>query len=190
MSENKHYELCSILTPELSQDELESFKSSIKQIIEEDGGSFGLFDVWGKRALAYNLKKFDRGFYVCVEFKGNGRLNEKLSRFLKTNESVLRHLLVKKNRREEERPRKRKWELRGKPSLSLGNEDSKGIGITEGVSTEAVEEGIIEKRETKMKSKKRRRIGEKRFIKRRFHERREAKQGPEQKVDGGEKLSE
>jgi small subunit ribosomal protein S6 len=50
--------------------------------------------VWGKKHLAYPLRKKRTGVYHLYLYKGEGNIAAKLDKFLKLNEAVLRHLSV------------------------------------------------------------------------------------------------
>lgn len=49
---------------------------------------------WGKRTLAYPIKKKDTGYYVVVQFETAGDLLPEYERAVKLDESVLRYLIV------------------------------------------------------------------------------------------------
>ncbi len=49
---------------------------------------------WGKRSLAYAIKKRDVGYYVVVQFNAETQQLAEFERLIKLDESVLRHLVV------------------------------------------------------------------------------------------------
>ncbi len=49
---------------------------------------------WGKRQLAYSVKKRDVGYYVVVQFDAEAKQLAEFERLIKLDESVLRHLVV------------------------------------------------------------------------------------------------
>lgn len=49
---------------------------------------------WGKRTLAYPIKRRDVGYYVVAHFETDTQLLREFERIIKLNESVLRYLIV------------------------------------------------------------------------------------------------
>ncbi|MCX7911779.1 MAG: 30S ribosomal protein S6 [Dehalococcoidales bacterium] len=91
----KEYELVYILTPELADEALEARINSISQAITSRGGSIVSVDKWGKKKLAYPIKRHLEGHYVLTRFKlGPARCRE-LEANLRISEEVLRYLLIK-----------------------------------------------------------------------------------------------
>ncbi len=75
-------------------DEVDTVTSRIQQLIEDHGGIIKKIDRWGKRRLAYPIKKKNYGFYVEIEFSANSHLNiaQTLENEYKLNDRVLRYL--------------------------------------------------------------------------------------------------
>jgi small subunit ribosomal protein S6 len=63
--------------------------------IRNNGGTPGAIDRWGKRALAYEIKKRKEGYYVVVEFSGNPETVAELDRILGLADEVLRYKIVR-----------------------------------------------------------------------------------------------
>ena len=49
---------------------------------------------WGKRTLAYAIKKKEMGYYVVAQFETDAKLLPEFERVIKLEETVLRHLIV------------------------------------------------------------------------------------------------
>lgn len=49
---------------------------------------------WGKRTLAYPIKRRDVAYYVVVQFDADANQLAEFERLIKLDESVLRHLVV------------------------------------------------------------------------------------------------
>ena len=91
----RDYELVFIVSPEVSDEALESTIDSIGQFITSKGGTISNVDQWGKRRLAYPLKRFLEGNYVLAKFKMDPVWSKELEANLQISEDVLRHLLIK-----------------------------------------------------------------------------------------------
>jgi small subunit ribosomal protein S6 len=73
------------------------------ETIRTGGGSPGNIDRWGKRPLAYEIKKRKEGYYVLVEFAGETSTVDELHRILTLSDEVLRFKIL---RRHEGKPRR------------------------------------------------------------------------------------
>ena len=69
---------------------LERFHSLIKQ----DGVEAPALDHWGKRALAYPVRKHEIGYYVVAKFETAASALPEFERAIKLDDGVLRHLIV------------------------------------------------------------------------------------------------
>ncbi len=63
-------------------------------LIRDGKGSVSNANHWGKRTLAYPIKKKDTGYYVVAQFETAGELLPEYERAVKLDESVLRYLIV------------------------------------------------------------------------------------------------
>jgi small subunit ribosomal protein S6 len=65
------------------------------ELIKNHGGTPGAIDRWGKRALAYEIKKRKEGYYVIVEFSGEAATVAELDRVLGLADEVLRFKIIR-----------------------------------------------------------------------------------------------
>lgn len=86
-----------ILNPDLEESKIEDIVNRLQEIINNNGGEFQGVDKWGRRRLAYPIKKFYDGYYIVVNFKGNSNLLKELDRVLKITEESLRHMMVRRD---------------------------------------------------------------------------------------------
>lgn len=91
---SREYETTYILRPNTANDGVAEINTRVKGIIEGMGGTIVKVDNWGKRRLAYPIRKFTRGIFVYVEVAGYGDLVAELDRNLGLLESVIRHQTV------------------------------------------------------------------------------------------------
>ena len=92
----KNYETLFILKPDLAEDAVgDNIKPIITQI-EGDGGSVTAEDRWGKKRLAYAIKKHKYGYYLLLKYEGpKGETIAKIDRIARLNENVLKSMTVK-----------------------------------------------------------------------------------------------
>ena len=100
MSLLNHYETMFIIAPTLGPDAYERLVETFKGIIEENGGKVHNTTKWGVRTLAYEVKKFKEGIYTIFDFEAPGDLIQELERRLRLNDSVLKYLTVKSERKD------------------------------------------------------------------------------------------
>ncbi len=91
------YELVTIHSPVLSDQQYREQLDRVKDVITRNGGTIRLEDVWGRRRLAYTLKKQREGNYAVIQFDcpSTGQCLPELDRFCKIEETVLRFLVTR-----------------------------------------------------------------------------------------------
>jgi small subunit ribosomal protein S6 len=89
------YEVMFILNPELSEEDTQSVIVKFKDMISGAGEVENLIE-WGKRRLAYLIQDFAEGYYVIIDFASNPDFPMELDRVMKINDSVLRHMITRK----------------------------------------------------------------------------------------------
>lgn len=91
----KRYETIYIANPNLEDDALKEVVAKFSDIIEKKRGSIVKIDDWGKRKLAYEVKRFDKGHYVLLDFCGFPEALTELERNLKLDDRILKYMTVK-----------------------------------------------------------------------------------------------
>ncbi|RKU26877.1 30S ribosomal protein S6 [Candidatus Poribacteria bacterium] len=89
----KHYELMLIITPDHEENEAEALIENVKGIIEQEATLIHT-DVWGKRRLAYPIRKRTEGYYVVYVFECAPGFIAQISQALRVIEAILRHMIV------------------------------------------------------------------------------------------------
>lgn len=89
----RHYEVALVLHPDLEID-LETVLKKLETIITDLGGKITKKDNWGKRKLAYKIKKQDWGIYVFYEVDLEPAHTRDLDARLRITEEVMRYLVV------------------------------------------------------------------------------------------------
>ena len=91
----RRYELMVILDPELDDRTVAPSLDKFLNVIRKGGGAVENVDVWGRRRLAYEIKKKNEGIYAVVDMTAEPALAKELDRQLNLNESVLRTKLMR-----------------------------------------------------------------------------------------------
>lgn len=89
----KNYELTVLIHPDLESD-IEAPLSKVRALIEKNGGKVIAEDNWGKKKLAYTIKKEAFAVYVHMEVSLPSEAPLKISNTLNITDEVLRYLLV------------------------------------------------------------------------------------------------
>ena len=86
----RHYEIMVILDPELDERTVSPSLDTFLNVIRQDGGTVTSVDVWGRRRMAYDIKKKSEGIYAILDINATPASVSELDRQLGLNESVLR----------------------------------------------------------------------------------------------------
>ena len=90
----REYETTFIVQPEISDEAAQEFLTRLDGLLERSGAVRLLHDDQGKRRLAYDIQKFQKGRYVTSYYLSDGSAVTVLERALRLEESVLRFLTV------------------------------------------------------------------------------------------------
>ena len=101
------YETAFLISPNLEEEETEKVITQMAKVISEKKGKMINEDRWGKRRLAYPIKKFEEAFYVFFHYEGDSEIPLELERRFKQTEEILRYLTVKKTQKENVRRKKK-----------------------------------------------------------------------------------
>jgi small subunit ribosomal protein S6 len=91
----REYELMVILDPELEERTVAPSLDRFLNVVRQGGGSVENVDIWGRRRLAYDIKKRSEGIYAVVNMTATPEVAKELDRQLGLNESVLRTKLLR-----------------------------------------------------------------------------------------------
>lgn len=89
------YESIFILRPSLSDDDTQKVIDKVKGFIEKSGGTLLRTDNWGKKKLAYEVKRERKGTFVYLQFRAEGGLIGELERLYRYEDPVMKFLTVK-----------------------------------------------------------------------------------------------
>lgn len=88
----RFYELTVILTPELEDHKAKA--EEIAEVVRGLGAEVEKIDLWGKKQLAYPIRKLQEGFYALITMKMAPEQIRELDRVLGLQQQVIRHLVV------------------------------------------------------------------------------------------------
>ncbi len=91
----RQYELMVIFDPELDDRQVAPTLDRFLTVIKNDGGTVDNVDLWGRRRLAYQIKKKDEGIYAVARFTSESATAKELDRQLGLSEQVMRTKLLR-----------------------------------------------------------------------------------------------
>jgi small subunit ribosomal protein S6 len=92
----RHYETVFIINPDLSEEDTTATVEKFSGILAAGGVAMGKVDLWGRRRMAYEVKKFGKGFYVLFDYGASPEAVAEMERNFKIDERVIRFLTIKK----------------------------------------------------------------------------------------------
>jgi small subunit ribosomal protein S6 len=91
------YEILLLLDPELSDEKQAETVARARDLIEKGGGAVERHDVWGRRKLAYEIDHKTDGSYHLLLFRANPETLDELTRVLKIDDTVMRHMATRRH---------------------------------------------------------------------------------------------
>jgi small subunit ribosomal protein S6 len=88
-----HYETIFIVDPDTPGTDQDTIFEKVKNMIARDGKLL-MFDDWGNRKLAYEIKKKRQGRYVRLDYCGNGGLVEEMERTFRLDFRILKFMTI------------------------------------------------------------------------------------------------
>ncbi len=92
----KRYEVIAIVKSDLPDDDITALIERSHKIITKRKGLIVKIDKWGKRRLAYEIKKQKDGYYVFIDLVGDGPIIDEIERNYKIDDRILKFLTTKK----------------------------------------------------------------------------------------------
>jgi small subunit ribosomal protein S6 len=95
----RRYEIMLILDPDLEERTVAPSLEQYLSLVRQGGGTVEKVDVWGRRRLAYEIKKKSEGIYAVIDLSCEPSVVQELDRQLSLNESVLRTKVIRQDAR-------------------------------------------------------------------------------------------
>jgi len=89
-----NYEVVLIFHPDLDETALNDALEKVKGWITSAGGTIAKIDVWGKRRLAYTIRKQREGQYYLFTVELPAAFTNELDRNLRFHEPVIRYMIT------------------------------------------------------------------------------------------------
>ena len=89
------YEILLMLDPEQAETRQDDILARARDLVEKSGGAWHSHDAWGRRRLAYPIAHKEEGVYHLVVFDTEADTLDEISRVLKIEDAVLRHMATR-----------------------------------------------------------------------------------------------
>ena len=89
------YEILLLLDPEQAETRQDDIVARARELVEKSGGAWHSHDAWGRRRLAYPIAHKEEGVYHLVVFDAEAATLDEISRVLKIDDAVLRHMATR-----------------------------------------------------------------------------------------------
>jgi small subunit ribosomal protein S6 len=89
------YEILLMLDPEGAEQHQDDLIARVRDLVEQSGGTWRSHDAWGRRRLTYPIHKKNEGVYHLVVFETDAPTLDEISRVLKIDDAVMRHMATK-----------------------------------------------------------------------------------------------
>ena len=88
------YESAILVNAALDDETIKNLIGRVKETITTNGGEILEIEDWGRKRLAYQVKKSKIGYYIIFRFNSLPDLVPKLERYYQLDESILRYLTI------------------------------------------------------------------------------------------------
>ncbi len=90
----RNYEITYIVHPDIEEAAFKKLNDQVAKWIKDGGGKITNTDIWGKRKMAYAIRKQSEGQYVLLKADMEPSFGSELERQLGLQESVLRYMII------------------------------------------------------------------------------------------------
>jgi small subunit ribosomal protein S6 len=97
---DRSYEVMFIVRPDVVDEELDKLIAGFESTVTTGGGTIKSSEKWGRRKLAYTVRKFNDGNYVLLTIAANGAVVAELERRLRVTEPVIKFITVRMDEEE------------------------------------------------------------------------------------------
>jgi len=111
------YETIYILRPNLNEEEIRQTINKVEECIKQKGEIIST-ENWGKKKLAYEVKKEKMGIFILTRFRAKGDLIADLERLYRYEDNIMRFIIVKLTKREIEALKNKTFEIKPPEPLS------------------------------------------------------------------------
>jgi len=92
---DRTYEVLFIADPNLSEPDVDKLTETVQGYAEKEGAKTQKVEKWGKKRLAYDIKKHREGYYVLLVVDGKPEMVKELERRMRVTDGVVKFITVR-----------------------------------------------------------------------------------------------
>ena len=92
----ENYEGLFIIKPDIKEEDVKTVLKAITDALAKNSAAMKKEEIWGKRQLAYPVKKFKEGFYYKLDFTAPTASIAKLEEVYRLNADILRTMITRR----------------------------------------------------------------------------------------------
>lgn len=90
----RDYEFTFVIQPEITDEGIQAVCQRFEDVLAKGGAEKLYYEDWGRRRLAYEVRRFQKGHYLILHFLSDGKVVSELERVARMDDAVLRFLTV------------------------------------------------------------------------------------------------
>ena len=91
------YEVALIIRPELEEEAQQTLIEQLSGLLTSQGGQVDNVETWGRRRLAYPIRKANEGYYYFIQGLFPSEVLSELDRTVKLSEDILRYMVIRQD---------------------------------------------------------------------------------------------
>ncbi len=136
----RHYEVVFLVHPDQSE-QVPAMIERYRATVEGSGGQIHRLEDWGRRQLAYPIKKLIKAHYVLMNIECGQEALDELTSAFRFNDAVIRNMVLQRNEAVTEPSPMTREETRERPRRDDRSRDDRGRDDRRGESRGRREEG-------------------------------------------------
>jgi small subunit ribosomal protein S6 len=89
------YEILFVADPNLGEAEVDAITAHVQAYVEKEGGKVEKIEKWGKKRLAYLVKRHREGSYVLLVAEGGPDLMKEVERRIRVTDGIIKFMTVR-----------------------------------------------------------------------------------------------
>jgi small subunit ribosomal protein S6 len=89
------YEVLVIADPNLGEPEVDALTTTVQGFLEKEGGKIQKVEKWGKKRLAYVVRRQREGSYVLIVAEGSAQMMKEVERRIRVTDGILKFITVR-----------------------------------------------------------------------------------------------
>lgn len=89
------YESVIIINPNIEDDKIKELIEYFKKLITDNQGTITRVEELGKKKLAYEIKKYNEGYYVVLYFESGASVISELERLYRSKDEVIKYMTIR-----------------------------------------------------------------------------------------------